>query len=84
VRLKGFRVQRFKGSGFRGSKVQGSEVQIRVRGSGFKGLGFGVQSSGFKGYNRGYCSMFWIRPDEVDALLVNTHPKCSPRTIMEP
>jgi len=29
-------------------------------------------------------SKFWIRPDEVDAFLVNTHSKCSPGTRMEP
>jgi hypothetical protein len=28
-------------------------------------------------------SKFWIRPDEVDAFLVDTHPKCSPGTRME-
>ena len=27
---------------------------------------------------------FWIRPDEADAFLINTHPKCSPGTRMEP
>jgi len=29
-------------------------------------------------------SKFWIRPDEADTFLVNTHPKCSPGTRMEP
>jgi len=29
-------------------------------------------------------SKFWIRPDEADALLVNTHPKSSPGKRMEP
>ena len=29
-------------------------------------------------------SKFWIRPDEADAFVVNTHPKCSPGTRMEP
>jgi hypothetical protein len=29
-------------------------------------------------------SEFWIRPDEADAFLVNTHPKCGPGTRMEP
>jgi hypothetical protein len=29
-------------------------------------------------------SKFWIRPDEADAFLVNTHPRCSPGTKMEP
>jgi len=29
-------------------------------------------------------SEFWIRPNEADALLVNTHPKCSPGTRMQP
>jgi hypothetical protein len=28
-------------------------------------------------------SKFWIRPDEADAFLVNTHPKCRPGTRME-
>ncbi len=27
---------------------------------------------------------FWVRPDETDAFLVNTHPKCSPGTRIEP
>jgi hypothetical protein len=27
---------------------------------------------------------FWIRPDETDAFIVNTHPKCSPGIRMEP
>jgi hypothetical protein len=27
---------------------------------------------------------YWIRPDETDAFLVNTHPKCSVRMRMEP
>ena len=27
---------------------------------------------------------FWIRSDEADAFLVNTHPKCSPGTRMQP
>jgi DNA-binding NtrC family response regulator len=27
---------------------------------------------------------FWTRPDETDDFLVNTHPKCSPGTRMEP
>jgi hypothetical protein len=29
-------------------------------------------------------SKFWMRSDEVDACLVNTHPKFSPETRMEP
>jgi hypothetical protein len=29
-------------------------------------------------------SKFWIRPDETDAFLVNTHPECSQRTRMQP
>ena len=29
-------------------------------------------------------SKFWIRPDEADAFLVNTHPKCSPGTRIQP
>jgi len=29
-------------------------------------------------------SKFWIRPDEDDVFLVNTHSKCSPGTRMEP
>jgi len=29
-------------------------------------------------------SRFWIRPDEADTFLVNTHPKCSPETRIEP
>jgi hypothetical protein len=29
-------------------------------------------------------SKFWIRPDEADAFLENTHPKYSPGTRMEP
>ena len=29
-------------------------------------------------------SKFWIRPDEDDAFLVNTHSKWSPGTRMEP
>jgi hypothetical protein len=29
-------------------------------------------------------SKFWIRSDEADAFLVNTHPKCSPGMRMEP
>jgi hypothetical protein len=28
-------------------------------------------------------SKFWIRPDEADALLVNTHSKCNPGTIRD-
>ena len=31
-----------------------------------------------------FVSNFWIRPDEADAFLVNTHPKCSPGTKMNP
>ncbi|RLB81332.1 MAG: hypothetical protein DRH24_09255 [Deltaproteobacteria bacterium] len=27
---------------------------------------------------------FWIKPDEIDAFLVNTYPKCNPGTKMEP
>jgi hypothetical protein len=27
---------------------------------------------------------FWIRPDEANAFLVYTHPKCSPETRIEP
>jgi hypothetical protein len=29
-------------------------------------------------------SKFWIRPDETDAFLVNTHPECSQGTRMQP
>ncbi len=29
-------------------------------------------------------SKFWIRPDETDAFLGNTHPKCTPETRMQP
>jgi len=29
-------------------------------------------------------SRFCFRPDEADAFLVNTHPKCSPGARMEP
>jgi hypothetical protein len=34
--------------------------------------------------NSQFGSKFWIRPDEVDAFVVNTHPKCIPGTRMEP
>jgi hypothetical protein len=34
--------------------------------------------------NYQFGSKFWIWPDEADAFLVNTHPKCSPGTKMEP
>jgi hypothetical protein len=27
---------------------------------------------------------FWIRPDEADAFVINTHPKCSPGMRMQP
>jgi hypothetical protein len=30
-----------------------------------------------------FCRRFCIRPDEADAFLVNTHPKCSPGTRMK-
>jgi len=34
--------------------------------------------------NYQFCPKFRIRPDEADAFLVNTHPKCNPGTRMEP
>ena len=88
----GSKVQRFRGSGFGGSEVLGSEVLgSEVQGSTFRVKdkeGIKDPKSSLKilisPKNCQFGSKFWIRPDEPDVFPINTHPKCSPGTIMQP
>jgi hypothetical protein len=73
-------VHGFKGSGFK-VKVK---VKAKVKDKeGIKDPKFSLKML----ISQNYCqfgSNFWIRLDEVGAFLVNTHPKCSPASRMEP
>ena len=63
------------------SQVQGSTFRVKDKGiiedpkASLKRLIFPS--------NCQFGSKFWITPDEADAFLVNTHPKCSLGTRME-
>jgi hypothetical protein len=64
------------------SQVQGSTFRVKDKES------IKDQKSSLKMFispnNCQFGSKFWIRPDEADAFLVNTHPKCSPGARIEP
>jgi len=64
------------------SQVQGSRFKVK----GKEGIEDPKSSSKriFFQSNCQFGSKFWIRSDEADAFLVNSHPKCSPGTRMEP
>jgi hypothetical protein len=65
-----------------GSKVQGSTFMVKDK--------EGIEDSKcslimlISPNNYQFVSKFWIRPNEADAFLVNTHLKGSPETRMEP
>jgi hypothetical protein len=62
------------------SQVQGSTFWVKDK-EGIKGPEFSLKMPIFP--NK-IGAKFWIRPDEADAFLVNTYPKCSPGMRMEP
>jgi len=64
------------------SQVQGSTFRVKDK-EGIEGPKSSLQMFIFPS-NCQFGLKFWIRPDEIDAFLVNTHPKCSPGTRMEP
>jgi hypothetical protein len=64
------------------SQVQGSTFRVKDK-EGIKDLKSLLKMLIFPN-NCQFGSKFWIRPDEADAFLVNTHPKCSPGTRMQP
>jgi hypothetical protein len=64
------------------SQVQGSTFKVKVK-EGIEDRKSSLKMLIFPS-NCQLGSKFWIRPDEADAFLVNTHPKCSPGTRMEP
>jgi hypothetical protein len=66
----------------RRSRVQGSTFRVKVK-EGVEDPKSFLQMFIFPS-NCQLGLKYWIRPDETDAFLVNTHPKCSPGTRMEP
>jgi hypothetical protein len=64
------------------SQVQGSTFRVKDK-EGIKDPKSSLKMLIFLN-NCQFGSKFWIRPDEADAFLVNTLPKCSPGTRMEP
>jgi hypothetical protein len=64
------------------SQVQGSTFRVKDK-EGIKDPKSSLKMLIFPN-NGQFGSKFWIRPDEADAFLVNTHPKCSPGTRMQP
>ncbi len=64
------------------SQVQGSTFRVKDK-EGIKDLKSSLKMLIFPN-NCQFGFKFWIKPDEADAFLVNTHPKCSPETRMEP
>ncbi len=64
------------------SQVQGSTFRVKDK-DGIEDLKSSSKMLIFPN-NYQFGSKCWIRPDEADAFLVNTHPKCSPGTRMEP
>ncbi len=64
------------------SRVQGSTFKVKNK-EGFKDPKSSLKMLIFPN-NCQFGSKFWIRPDEADTFLVNTHPKYSPGTRMQP
>ena len=64
------------------SQVQGSTFRVKDK-EGIEDSKSSLQMFIFLS-NCQFGSKFWIRPDETDAFLVNTNPKCSPGTRIEP
>jgi hypothetical protein len=64
------------------SQVQGSTFRVKDK-EGIKDPKSSLKMLIFLN-NCQFGSKFWIRPDEADAFLINTHPKCSPGPRMEP
>ncbi len=63
-------------------QVQGSKFRVKDK-EGIKDPKFSLKMLIFPN-NCQFGSKFWISPDEANAFFVNTHPKCSPGTRMEP
>jgi hypothetical protein len=63
-------------------QVQGSTFRVKDK-EGIEDLKSSLKKLVFPS-NCQFGSKFWIRPEEADDFLVNTHPKCSPGTKMEP
>jgi len=63
-------------------RVQGSTFRVKDK-EDIKDAKFSLKMVIFSN-NCQFGSKFWIRPDEADVFLVNTHLKCSPETRMEP
>ena len=64
------------------SQVQSSTFRVKDK-EGIEGPKSSLKTLIFPN-NCQFGSKFWIEPDEADASLANTHPKCSPGTRMEP
>jgi len=64
------------------SQVQGSTFRVKDK-EGIEDPKSSIKMFIFPS-NCQFGSKSWIRPDETDAFFVNTHPKCSPWTRMEP
>jgi hypothetical protein len=64
------------------SQVQGSTFRVKDK-EGIEGEKSSLKMLIFPS-NCQFGSKFWIKPDEDDAFLVNTHSKWSPGTRMEP
>jgi hypothetical protein len=64
------------------SQVQGSTFKVKDK-EGIKDLKSWLKIL-ISSNNCQFGSKFWNRPDEADAFIVNTHPKCGPGTRMEP
>jgi hypothetical protein len=63
-------------------RVQGSTFRVKDK-EGIKDPKSSLKMLIFPN-NCQFASKFWIKPDEADAFLVNTHPKNSPWTRMQP
>jgi hypothetical protein len=64
------------------SQVQGSTFRVKDK-NGIEDPKLSIRMFIFQN-NCQFGFKFWIRPDEADTFLVNTHPKRSPGTRMEP
>ncbi|MBL7226023.1 MAG: hypothetical protein ISS59_07795 [Desulfobacteraceae bacterium] len=64
------------------SQVQGSTFRVKDK-DGIESPKFSIKMLLFPN-NCQFAFNFWIGPDEADVFLVNTHPKCSSETRMEP
>ena len=66
----------------KGSQVQSSTFRVKGK-EGIRDSKSSLKMLIFPN-NCQFGSKFWLRPDKVDALFVDTHPKCIPGMRMQP